>query len=109
MRNNIFEMSAFSVPAQMCLISHHAACNQYSHVLNCCYRLSQNESALVDPQGRILLEQSGLALTDANAQLKQSVGLETGVYVGVMHMEYIQYMTGKQLPLKSSLLPGLLP
>ena len=48
----------------------------------------------MDPQGRILLEQSRLALTDAEIRVEEPVGAEMGVYVGVMHMEYIQYMTG---------------
>lgn len=62
----------------------------------------------MDPQGRILLEQSHLALADAEARLGDPVGAETGVYVGVMHMEYIQYMTGGlnvQLGVQGSLLP----
>ena len=59
-------------------------------------RLSQNEAALMDPQGRILLEQCGLALADAEpARLMGASELATGVYVGVMHMEYIQYMNGE--------------
>jgi hypothetical protein len=59
-------------------------------------RLSASESALMDPQGRILLEQTNLALADAGGRLGAAVGAQTGVYVGVMHMEYIQYMTGAQ-------------
>ncbi|KAK9803996.1 hypothetical protein WJX72_011444 [[Myrmecia] bisecta] len=58
------------------------------------FRLSNSESALMDPQGRILLEQTCLALQDASARLDQATEAATGVYVGVMHMEYIQYMTG---------------
>ena len=49
----------------------------------------------MDPQGRILLEQCSLALRDAEARSEHLAGRETGVYVGVMHMEYIQYMTGE--------------
>ena len=49
----------------------------------------------MDPQGRLLLEQSGLALADAGGRLGESVASDAGVYVGVMHMEYIQYMTGR--------------
>ena len=60
----------------------------------CWRRLSAAESALMDPQGRILLEQTSAALADAGARLGQPVGDRTGVYVGVMHMEYIQYLTG---------------
>lgn len=53
-----------------------------------------NESAAMDPQGRLLLEQSSLALADAGGRLSEPVSAETGIYVGVMHMEYIQLMTG---------------
>lgn len=48
----------------------------------------------MDPQGRVLLEQTGLALADAGARLGEPVDAKTGVYVGVMHMEYIQLLTG---------------
>lgn len=48
----------------------------------------------MDPQGRLLLEQSGLALADAGGRLGEAVASDAGVYVGVMHMEYIQYMIG---------------
>ncbi len=49
----------------------------------------------MDPQGRILLEQCSLALRDTEARSEHPAERETGVYVGVMHMEYIQYMTGE--------------
>ena len=48
----------------------------------------------MDPQGRVLLEQAGLALHDATARTQTETQAATGVYVGVMHMEYIQYMAG---------------
>ena len=51
----------------------------------------------MDPQGRVLLEQTGLVLADAGARLGQPVDAKTGVYVGVMHMEYIQLLTGAAL------------
>ena len=61
-----------------------------------CCRLSQNEAALMDPQGRLLLEQTGLALADSEPdRLFSGSEAATGVYVGVMHMEYIQFMTSK--------------
>lgn len=49
----------------------------------------------MDPQGRILLEQTSLALDDASSRLGYETERATGVYVGVMHMEYIQYMTSE--------------
>ena len=52
----------------------------------------------MDPQGRVLLEQSALALADAGGQPGRSWSeASTGVYVGVMHMEYIQFMTSALL------------
>ena len=48
----------------------------------------------MDPQGRLLLEQTGLALNDATARQEAPVGSAAGIYVGVMHMEYIQFMDG---------------
>ena len=49
----------------------------------------------------ILLEQCSSSLRDAEACIGHSIDRQTGVYVGVMHMEYIQYMTGERpgLPL----------
>ena len=59
-------------------------------------RLSPNEAALMDPQGRLLLEQTGLVIADSEPdRLFSGSEAATGVYVGVMHMEYIQFMTSK--------------
>lgn len=50
----------------------------------------------MDPQGRLLLEQSGLALSSSEpGRLFSSAVQAVGVYVGVMHMEYIQFMSGQ--------------
>lgn len=52
----------------------------------------------MDPQGRLLLEQSGLALASSEAEYSFSSAEQAmGVYIGVMHMEYIQFMSGIQL------------
>ena len=48
----------------------------------------------MDPQGRMLLEQHHLALQDAQRCSGAPSPLDTGVYVGVMHMEFIQYLAG---------------
>jgi acyl transferase domain-containing protein len=53
----------------------------------------------MDPQGRVLLETTAGALADAAAGAAGPAPAATGVYVGVMHMEYIQYMTGMQYTL----------
>ena len=45
----------------------------------------------MDPQNRVLLEQSSLALTDAAACAGAGLGgTKTGVYVGCMYQEYMQ-------------------
>eukprot|EP00887_Chlorella_sp_A99_P003342 scaffold26.g3342.t1 len=56
------------------------------------FRLAPGEAAAMDPQGRVLLEQAHLALTDAAGRLGRRVGHDTGVYVGVMHIEFVQYL-----------------
>ena len=56
-------------------------------------RLSHSEAALMDPQSRILLEQTSTLLNNAELGEMPSIA-NTGVYVGVMHMEYIQHLTG---------------
>ena len=48
----------------------------------------------MDPQGRLLLEQTGLALMDAAGRQQAETEPATGVYVGVMHMEFIQHLAG---------------
>lgn len=48
----------------------------------------------MDPQGRILLEQTALALSDASARTSCPTDTTLGVYVGVMHMEFIQHLAG---------------
>ena len=48
----------------------------------------------MDPQGRILLEQSHTALLDTKYLRGHELEHEAGVYIGVMHMEYIQYLSG---------------
>ena len=53
----------------------------------------------MDPQGRLLLEQTGLALQDAKGRQGTDTEPATGVYVGVMHMEFIQHLAGEPLPL----------
>lgn len=54
------------------------------------YRLSASEAQGMDPQNRILLEQSALALEDASASVGSFADSKTGVYVGCMYQEYTQ-------------------
>ncbi len=73
---------------------------------NAVRRLSPSEAAPMDPQGRLLLEQSALGLRDANLRLQRDMDANTGVYVGVMHMEFIQYMNGKLVDLLLYVMPN---
>jgi len=59
------------------------------------FRIPPAEATYMDPQGRILLEQTHLALQNAEfGSSETAIPTDTGVYVGVMHMEYIQYLAG---------------
>jgi acyl transferase domain-containing protein/NADPH:quinone reductase-like Zn-dependent oxidoreductase/acyl carrier protein/NAD(P)-dependent dehydrogenase (short-subunit alcohol dehydrogenase family) len=58
------------------------------------FRIPPAEATYMDPQGRMLLEQTHLALQNAEFSTKTTIPNDTGVYVGVMHMEYIQYLAG---------------
>ena len=53
----------------------------------------------MDPQNRILLEQTHLALTDARASLGSLADTRTGVYVGCMYQEFtqLQYNLGLKI------------
>jgi len=54
-------------------------------------RVSAGEAQGMDPQNRVLLEQSAVALTDAAACAGAGLGgTKTGVYVGCMYQEYMQ-------------------
>lgn len=58
------------------------------------FRIPPAEATYMDPQGRMLLEQTHLALQNAERGTGAPIPNDTGVYVGVMHMEYIQYLAG---------------
>ena len=54
-------------------------------------RLSAGEAQGMDPQNRLLLEQSAAALAEAAACTGAGLGgTKTGVYVGCMYQEYMQ-------------------
>ena len=53
-------------------------------------RVSAAEAKGMDPQNRLLLEQSALALVDAARSVGSLSDSKTGVYVGCMYQEYIQ-------------------
>ena len=46
----------------------------------------------MDPQNRLLLEQSALALADASCSVSSLTDSKTGVYVGCMYQEYVQVL-----------------
>lgn len=52
----------------------------------------------MDPQSRFLLEQTGAALADAASGAAGAAPPNTGVYVGVMHIEFIQYLSSEYRP-----------
>lgn len=60
-------------------------------------RLSGNEAAVMDPQSRFLLEQTSSALADAAGSIAGPAPANSGVYVGVMHIEFIQYLSSERL------------
>ena len=59
------------------------------------FKLSSSESLGMDPQVRILLEQHYCALQKAHDGSWMSLSSDTGIFVGVMHMEYIQYLRAR--------------
>lgn len=54
------------------------------------YRLSPVEGQAMDPQNRILLEQSFEAISEAQTDLGDLAETRTGVYVGCMYQEFTQ-------------------
>ena len=83
---------------QLSILRHVAACglNQTGQrgkitCVSAMRRLSASEAQGMDPQNRVLLEQSAVALTDAAACVGAGLGgTKTGVYVGCMYQEYMQ-------------------
>ncbi|PSC67708.1 non-ribosomal peptide [Micractinium conductrix] len=70
------------------------------------FRLSHGEASVMDPQCRVLLEHTHLSLTDASSRSRQPVPLDTGVYVGVMQLEFLQYCTNAGLAVGPNLITG---
>lgn len=60
----------------------------------------------MDPQSRILLEQTHQAMLDNNQRMGSPVPAHTGVYVGVMHMEFLQYLSSLGLPISPNVTTG---
>lgn len=70
------------------------------------FRIPPAEAAAIDPQGRILLEQTHLALRDAESSTGAPHPNNTGVYVGVMHMEFIQYLAANGAKMTPGVITG---
>ena len=70
------------------------------------FRIPLVEAAGMDPQGRILLEQTHLALKDAEITTSTPCPTDTGVYVGVMHIEFIQYLAANGVKLTPGVITG---
>lgn len=56
------------------------------------FRLSQDEARLIDPQERLLMQESYRALQDAGIDPRTLAGSDTGVFVGYEYAEYEQYL-----------------
>eukprot|EP00889_Picochlorum_renovo_P005166 jgi/Picre1/32196/NNA_007542.t1 len=68
------------------------------------FKIAPSEAKGLDPQGRLLLEETlgVLVETDWNSSSRNS----TGLFVGVMHMEYIQYLSREGVPIQPSITTG---
>ncbi|MBT2866793.1 SDR family NAD(P)-dependent oxidoreductase [Chromobacterium violaceum] len=69
----------------------------FDHVF---FNLTPNEAARIDPQERIMLEQTYRSMLDAGYTRKQWAGSDTAVFVGVMNGDYAWHT-----PVKTSTAP----
>ena len=58
------------------------------------FRLAAGEAVSLDPQARILLEQTGQAFAQAGQAFARAWDAATGVYVGCMYTEYLDSVLG---------------
>ena len=58
------------------------------------FRLAGGEALALDPQARVLLEQTAEALAAAEATFPRSWDAATGVYIGCMYTEYLDSVLG---------------
>lgn len=70
------------------------------------FRLSKSESFGMDPQCRILLEQTWQVLNTSNIMAQPHVWPHTGVYVGIVWTEYQVLQEGLKLPPSTASLTG---
>ncbi|KAK9803914.1 hypothetical protein WJX72_004698 [[Myrmecia] bisecta] len=73
------------------------------------FKMPRNEALVMDPQQRVLLEETATALADAGANMGEPVPNHTGVYVGCMYQEYTDVVisAGQKLPPQAVVGSGL--
>jgi NADPH:quinone reductase-like Zn-dependent oxidoreductase/3-oxoacyl-(acyl-carrier-protein) synthase/acyl carrier protein len=70
------------------------------------FGLAVGESSLMDPQQRILLEETLKAFNSANLPASSLVGSSTGVYVGCIWLEYGDLLAGLGVPAGAHMVTG---
>ena len=70
------------------------------------FGLSTNEAALMDPQQRVLLEETVNAFGDAGHAMGALVGSSTGVYVGCIWLEYGELLAAACVPAGAYMVTG---
>ncbi|GAB4814934.1 hypothetical protein N2152v2_001980 [Parachlorella kessleri] len=70
------------------------------------FRLAEAESIQMDPQARILLEETATAYTEALGNSNTTSKLSVGAYVGCMYQEYLDVVTAGSNKLAAQALTG---
>jgi len=70
------------------------------------FGLSISESSMMDPQQRVLLEETANAFKSANLSLDTLVGTATGIYVGCIWLEYGDLLDGCGIPAGAHMVTG---
>jgi acyl transferase domain-containing protein len=70
------------------------------------FGLSANEAALMDPQQRVLLEETAAAFTDAGHSLVDLSGSPVGVFVGCIWLEYAEMLGEAGIPAGAYVVTG---
>src|SRR5262245_29964411 len=61
------------------------------------FGISPREARLIDPQQRLLLQVSWEALEHAGVAASRITGTDTGIFIGIMSMDYSQYLSDHSL------------
>src|SRR5215467_1460350 len=61
------------------------------------FGISPREARMIDPQQRLLLQVSWEALEHAGVAPSQISGTDTGIFIGIMSMDYSQYLSDHSL------------